>query len=660
TAGTYSVIMEIFSGEKSGAFLTLTHPIVVSGEGPDPEDPEPEDPEPVDPLQCTVEGQQRQIEGEIKSEEKECGIDGKRTASYREVVTEECRLIGEFLRWTEVSRTRRELDPGQCQDQACEVPSEALLGRDGSSLGFILVNGVFYLPSGESRTFYSTTAPAGACAQVSQARSCKNGVLSGSTSHVHLSCNSGCEGVGVHGSTVKGVVTGQEQVAHRCAYNETGIFDTFQVVADKSCNNGQVVTANARRGSLITAGVCPTYNWVATESYTACDQNCGGQQTQIFECRDNKGAPAPQARCQDQGSAPVVKRVCDGNPEAVRRTESNTTIEEAGASAKCPRNQIGVVVQRREVTRIQAFACINHQVAKESDKTSYGPWVQENQCRDLVPHRCSGDSLSPQGASARLRWMLKCRQDVPAIDEFLKIMDGYMGTWNRSPELIVNGRIVYPTFLDSTSSPPRRWTAPVNDRVGCDVPSTVYVAAVCVASCATPEQQILAHNGERGKIEYVPIYDAWHDRFKHVATLTRQSTLESRHVQRTAVENWVAELQDETHEIMEFTMASGGKLSLTTNHPVLTPEGTMKLASDFQVGESLVRLGGQLDPIVQLERTSYVGKVYNVFVKSAELRENVVVTNGYLNGTAYFQNEGAKDLNRQLFRRQLIRGAFDK
>jgi len=36
----------------------------------------------------------------------------------------------------------------------------------------------------------------------------------------------------------------------------------------------------------------------------------------------------------------------------------------------------------------------------------------------------------------------------------------------------------------------------------------------------------------------------------------------------------------------------------------------------------------------------------------------VVVTNGYLNGTAFYQNEGSKFMNRALFRQQLFRGAF--
>jgi hypothetical protein len=84
----------------------------------------------------------------------------------------------------------------------------------------------------------------------------------------------------------------------------------------------------------------------------------------------------------------------------------------------------------------------------------------------------------------------------------------------------------------------------------------------------------------------------------------------------------------------------------------------MKLAGEFKVGESLVMLGGVLDPIVSIEKVQYFGKVYNVFVKSAALQHNIVVTNGYLNGTAFFQNEGSNQLNRVLLRQKLIRGAL--
>ncbi|MNT27430.1 hypothetical protein D3C72_1630600 [compost metagenome] len=107
-------------------------------------------------------------------------------------------------------------------------------------------------------------------------------------------------------------------------------------------------------------------------------------------------------------------------------------------------------------------------------------------------------------------------------------------------------------------------------------------------------------------------------------------------------------------------MKSGRELRVTKNHPLLTADGMMKMASEFKSDDSLVQLGGSLDRIASIEEIKHFGKVYNLFVESDEAAKNIVVTNGYLNGTAYFQNAGAKDMNRSLFRSQMTRGVFSK
>jgi hypothetical protein len=82
------------------------------------------------------------------------------------------------------------------------------------------------------------------------------------------------------------------------------------------------------------------------------------------------------------------------------------------------------------------------------------------------------------------------------------------------------------------------------------------------------------------------------------------------------------------------------------------------LASDFKVGQNLVKFGGASDRIVAIEHEKYFGKVYNVFVKSASPQHNVVITSGFLNGTAFFQNEGASNMNREILRKKLTHGAL--
>lgn len=652
-AGTYTITFDIFTRTDSvNPFLTLTRQILVN---PRTGEEEPEEPGPVDPNLCTTVGQAREVIGDIYTEDLTCGINGKKVMSYRDRINLECRAQSTVNRWVEASLTKELLNEGDCQGQACELPPEAMAGVDNIALGILLINGKYYLPHGGSKTFYSSQSPAGACSAVGVVRNCNNGVLGGSTTNVYLMCNNGCEGVGPHGSTQTGVVVGETSVPKVCAYGETGIFDIFNVVVDKTCENGTVTTSASRTGGIKTAGECPTYSWGGTNNWSTCDADCGGKQSRIFECRDSEGIAVPVARC-NQTAAPVEERVCDGNPDAVRRSESSSVTEDASSSVQCPANQIGTIVKTRSVTTTKTYACINHQVGLESENVVPGPWVEERYCKDVLAHRCSQDSLSNTAANGRYKWMLKCRSQVPAIDQFLTALEEYEVKGKKTTNLMLKNRVVYATFMLKNGKP---WIAPKEEKASCSVPADAYVATVCLASCATPEQMILSQAEASGKLKYSSFLEAWENDFKFVATLASNSSMSSKSVQKTAVDQWVTELIDTNHEILEFTTKSGGNLRLTPNHPIVTDQGTMKFAEDFKAGENLVALGGVRDEIVSIRKFNYFGKVYNVFVKSNELHKNVVITNGYLNGTAYFQNDGAQHLNRRLFRGHLIKGVLE-
>jgi PKD repeat protein len=652
-AGTYDVTLNLI--DKQGAvFLTLNRTMEITGEGTDPD---PEDPPPTDPGVCSTVGSTQTIDGDIMSEEVACGVNGTKTVSYRNHLTQTCQLVNEMKRWVTTSTSKEVLSEGPCKGQACELPAAALTGVDQIALGIIVIGGKYYLPDGTSKTFYSSQTPNGQCSEVATTRTCNNGVLGGSTSNVYLLCHNGCPGIGPSGTTVSGVVVGEISVPKTCQYGETGITDIFTQIADKTCESGEVKTSNVRQGTIKTAGVCPTYNWGGTENYGACSADCGGTQTRVFECRDSKGQPAPADRCIDL--PPVETRLCDGNPAAVRRSESSTTLEDASSSTTCPANQIGTVTKTREVTTTKVYACINHQVGLESTSVNPGPWVEEKYCKELVPHRCSQDSLSNEEANGRYLWMMKCRATVPVIDQFLTAFEKFeKATIYHQDNLILDGRIVYPTFMDASKKPEKPWIAPKTKNASCVIPAKAYIATVCLASCFTPEQPIMAQKEANGSLNYVKIYDAWDQQFKFAATLGSNSTMSSKVVKKTPVDQWITELIDTNHDILEFTMKSGRQLRLTPNHPVLNDQGAMQTADQFKVGDNLVELGGHFDPIVKIDKVNYYGKVYNLFVKSAAIQNNVVVTNGYLNGTAFFQNEGATYLNRKLLRDKLIKGAL--
>ncbi|MFN7823867.1 MAG: cell surface protein [Pseudobdellovibrionaceae bacterium] len=615
--------------------LNLTHTVtVISSE--------------VDLNRCSQVGEERERFSENSEEIVACGKNGQRKDTYRNRIIEKCDLVGEYLDWTLVSSTRELVSQGTCENQSCQLTLASGEVRE--------------LQNGESLTLFSEKTPAGSCAENSQVRTCNNGVISGTDFFKELTCNSGCGDFGRHGTTVTGIVIGQTQVQKQCQFGEQGIFDTYTQIADRVCDNGSVIESNVRQGSLSLAGSCPVYDWVATDNYTACTADCGGKQQRIFECRNDKNEMVDEVRCSAQ--QPEETRLCDANPEAVRRTEVKVTEEDGGQSATCPANQIGVILRYREVTKTIQYACVNHLVGVESEDVAYGPWVEEKYCRDFVARRCSHDSLSIQQAQGRYDWMVKCQDQVPVIKEFLaefedvkvanKDKNGSKSTWTLNGK----GRKLYPTFMNRATTPEKVWKAPVTKTASCEVPETVYIAAVCVASCATPEQEIIAQAKANQKLSKVSFIDALTQNYGFVGTLASNSSMAVKQIKKTKVDQWVTELVDSEHQILNFKMKSGGTLRITPNHPLVSAEGAMKIADEFKVGDSLVKLGGQLDEITDIVPEVYFGKVYNVFVKSNALHHNIVVTNGYLNGTAFFQNEGAKNLNKALFRKKIIRGAF--
>jgi PKD repeat protein len=645
--GTYtvSVAISVIGAPIPNPMFTLTHTVVVS-------DPKPTDPP--NPLACTTAGETRDSYGESYGQDAACGVNGHKTDMYRGHLVETCQMSqdGKTLLWTVTSRTQDLISSGECQGQSCLLP------------------GGTYLADGAQVKLYSSQLPEAACSTVEQVRSCTNGALSGSASYKYAACTNGCAGFGPSGTVKTGIVIGEISVAKSCQFNESGIFDLFQQLEDQTCSEGTVNHSNVRQGAITTAGICPTYSWAATDDYTTCSANCGGEQTRIYVCRDNSGAQAAASRCAE--SAPVQKRICDGNPDAATRSESETTTQEGGSSNSCPVHQIGVIIKSRDMTVTTNYACVDHQVKQVSQTTTYGVWETDNYCRDYVGFRCSQDSLDNTHASGRYKWMLKCKDKVPVIKEFLdKFDDVHVDSNGKENEkygfgIGANGRVLYPTFMNrqgrnkqhQTCEQP--WVAPTNPDASCNVPSTVYVAAVCLSSCATPEQNIMVEDDATKSLVYMTFGEAWQKKIAFVATLQSESQMSSKDVIHTKVDQWVTELIDTDHEVLEFRMKSGGQLRVTPNHPLLGSDAILRLSSDFKVGDKLVKLGGETDEIVSITSSNYFGKVYNVFVKSAAVHKNIVVTNGYLNGTAMFQNEGAEFVNIQLFKGKLINGVFEE
>lgn len=456
------------------------------------------------------------------------------------------------------------------------------------------------------------------------------------------------------GESKLGLVIGSEVKPLTCAFGEEGYHQTFEQVADYRCVNGTLESLNIRPGDLVSEQLCPVYTWAPTEDWTTCSENCGGSQALVYECRDQYLQNASGERCIAE-TYPVTERLCDLNPEAAAFIDTQTFDEEAGSSGSCPVGQIGTIIKTRSVTESKHHACVDHQVQVIETVREEGAWNEQNLCRDYVAYRCSHDSLSIKQAQGRYQWMLKCQDTHPEIKRFMAEHHDF-GVVDKKGRSFDTKRPLYATFMQMKSGREVVWKAPTSINAACDVPTSAYISAVCVSSCATPDQNILVKTAANQNPEFMRFDQAYHLNVPFVMTLKSRVLHAKKNLSHSKVDQWVTEMIDTEHEIVNIQLQSGGELRLTPNHPMVMSDGTLKLVGDLKTGDKLVRSSGKSDPIVKLETENYYGKVYNVFTQSAAPQHNVVIINDYMSGSAMFQNEAANMINRRIFRTKLIKG----
>lgn len=175
----------------------------------------------------------------------------------------------------------------------------------------------------------------------------------------------------------------------------------------------------------------------------------------------------------------------------------------------------------------------------------------------------------------------------------------------------------------------------------------VTIAGLCEAGCYTPEQEV-DFGGELS-----PVARAFAAGERKVTTLAPRATFDALHFIVNDVARWTVDIAPANQEIITLHMESGGELRVTTEHPLLTSEGVMKRAKDLVIGESLVQKNGSPDPIVSTEKQMVFTKVYNLRPATTDLTSNILVAQGYLNGSARYQSEYLKYLNRVLIRNKI-------
>lgn len=175
-------------------------------------------------------------------------------------------------------------------------------------------------------------------------------------------------------------------------------------------------------------------------------------------------------------------------------------------------------------------------------------------------------------------------------------------------------------------------------------PAHVIHDGVCEPGCYTPDQQVLFETGEQS------IATAQSFGRADLVTLSPDATFDDLSYIANPVETYTLDKEPAKQDILDFRMESGGRLSVTDHHPLVNSEGAVTKAMDMVVGDSLVKQDGTFDKIVSIERRQWYGKVYNLRPRSRELTSNILVAEGYLNGSGRFQSEFVEELNRILLR----------
>lgn len=185
-------------------------------------------------------------------------------------------------------------------------------------------------------------------------------------------------------------------------------------------------------------------------------------------------------------------------------------------------------------------------------------------------------------------------------------------------------------YTDTSGSATKRWNG------------DFFVIAMCESSCYAPDQNLRFSTGE------VNIVEAMKAKRDDVVTLAADATLDNLSTQTQNVFSYTTETRDSEHVIFKLTTASGGKLSVTNEHPMVTSEGRLVQAQRLKVGEELLKADGTPDAITSIEKTTHFGKVYNIKPASREHVANILIAQGYLVGSARFQNDDVDYMNRVL------------
>jgi hypothetical protein len=241
--------------------------------------------------------------------------------------------------------------------------------------------------------------------------------------------------------------------------------------------------------------------------------------------------------------------------------------------------------------------------------------------------RCADDQIiSVADAKARADWAYRCNILDPAIweDEFTGNYDRKLKAYVKLPE----GKRRYPIFVTNTPDYPIYHP----DQSTCALPDNVVFFDVCMNGCFKGDQRIAFEHG----YEAIASADQRGKQASKVLTLTADATLEQPKYKAQEIDYFIRSAQD-AQETLVTLATEEGKLTVTKDHPIVNKDGFVVMADSLQVGDALVKSDGTLAPITEKAYEEFFGKVYNLTPASFDAQENIIVAEGFLNGSHRFQ-----------------------
>lgn len=481
-------------------------------------------------------------------------------------------------------------------------------------------------------------------------------VENGKWNLVEYTCKRDCDNGRKHGENWS--TSREEMKKESCRPGYVGeIQYRKKIDSNYQCNDGNVI-------SKIVEG-----NWV--EVGNTCKRQCEGgrlegetwqssdTETRTIECGAGYTGNVVQTRtttrgymCMPDGTiriTVVIGEWADKERSCVRLCPSGHSEGETWERHRqdsrylnCPKNFIGFI--KRTFNYKESFICKNG--ADEPLRTTIINHNDDNRCEPFTTSgRCGGDKVSASQVNGRRAWVNKCK-DHPAISFFFKL----------GGEKVYTSKNHYPTFgYTRNGKVTKTWVAPTSSSASCQIPEGVRMVGICTAGCFTQDQRVLFAGNE-----YIGIKKAFEGDAQEVMTVSPGSFFEDIQLIAEKIGNFVVDVAPAKQTILEFHTAGGGSLQVTEGHPMLTADGRLVEAVKLKAGDSLVLYNGQADRIVERKSFEVFDRVYNLYPETKNLLQNLIVAEGFLTGSAYYQSEGNEHMGRIILRHSLVSDLFDK